>query len=67
VKWRTAVLADIGADQAILKEADRGGHNLIVMGASRRPGENLFFGETTATVLENSKASLMIVSSGSAL
>jgi Kef-type K+ transport system membrane component KefB/nucleotide-binding universal stress UspA family protein len=63
VKWRTAVIADIGADEAILKETERSQHNLVVMGASRRPGENLFFGETTAAVLEKSKASLLIVSS----
>lgn len=63
VKWRTAVIADIGADEAIQKEAERSQHNLVVMGASRRPGEKLFFGETTAAVLEKSKASLMIVSS----
>jgi K+:H+ antiporter len=67
VNWRTAVLTDVGADHAILKEAERGGHNLIVMGASRRPGEVLFFGETTAAVLEKSKVSLMIVASGAAL
>jgi nucleotide-binding universal stress UspA family protein len=67
VKWRTAVLADISADQAILKQSERDRHNLIVMGASRRPGENLFFGETAATVLEKSKASLVIVSTGGAL
>jgi Kef-type K+ transport system membrane component KefB/nucleotide-binding universal stress UspA family protein len=64
VSFRTAVLADIAADEAILRESERAKHNLIVMGASRRPGDNLFFGETTAAVLEKSKASLMVVSSG---
>jgi Kef-type K+ transport system membrane component KefB/nucleotide-binding universal stress UspA family protein len=67
VEWRTAVLADIAADQAILKETERGKHNLVVMGVSRRPGENLFFGETAAAVLEKSKASLLMVSSGAAV
>jgi Kef-type K+ transport system membrane component KefB/nucleotide-binding universal stress UspA family protein len=67
VNWRMAVLGDVSADQAILTEITRGKHNLVVMGASRRPGEKLFFGETTAAVLEKSKASLMIVSSGAAL
>ena len=63
VKWHTAVLTDVGADQAILTETERGQHNLVVMGAGRRPGEKLFFGDTTAAVVEKSKASLMIVSS----
>jgi Kef-type K+ transport system membrane component KefB/nucleotide-binding universal stress UspA family protein len=66
VEWRTAVIADVAADQAILKEIERGKHNLVVMGVSRRPGD-LFFGETTASVIEKSKASLLIVSSGAAL
>ena len=66
VKWRTTIIADVAADEAILKETERSKHNLVVMGASRRPGD-LFFGETTASVMEKSKASLMIVSSGAAL
>jgi Kef-type K+ transport system membrane component KefB/nucleotide-binding universal stress UspA family protein len=64
VECRTAVLADIAADDAIVKETERGKHNLIVMGPSRRAGDELFFGDTTASVLEKSKASLVIVSSG---
>jgi nucleotide-binding universal stress UspA family protein len=67
VSFRTAVRADVVADEAILREAERGKHNLIIIGAGRRPGETLFFGETTAAVLEKSKASLMIVSSGAAV
>jgi nucleotide-binding universal stress UspA family protein len=63
VNARTAVLADIAADEAILKETERGEHNLVVLGAGRRPGEKLFFGDTAAAVLEKSKASLMMVSS----
>jgi Kef-type K+ transport system membrane component KefB/nucleotide-binding universal stress UspA family protein len=64
VQCRTAVLADIAADDAIVKETERGKHNLIVLGPSRRAGDTLFFGDTTASVLEKSKASLLIVSSG---
>jgi nucleotide-binding universal stress UspA family protein len=33
------VLADNAADEAILNEAKRRKHNLIVMGVGRRPGE----------------------------
>ena len=64
VSFRTAVRADLAADEAILRETERGKHNLVVMGASRRPGENLFFGDTAASVLKKSKASLMFVASG---
>jgi nucleotide-binding universal stress UspA family protein len=64
VQCRTAILADIAADDAIVKETERGKHNLIVLGPSRRAGDTLFFGDTTASVLEKSKASLVIVSSG---
>ncbi len=63
VKVKTAVVGDIAPEDAILKEADDGKHNLIVMGVSRRPGEKLFFGNTAATVMENSKASLVFISS----
>jgi nucleotide-binding universal stress UspA family protein len=34
VQCRTAVLADIAADEAMLKETESGKHNLIIMGAS---------------------------------
>jgi Kef-type K+ transport system membrane component KefB/nucleotide-binding universal stress UspA family protein len=60
---RTAVLADNAADEAILKEAERRKNNLIVMGASRRPGEKLFFGETAASMLEDAECSLLFVAS----
>jgi len=60
---RTEVRADIAPDEAIIKEAKRGGCNLIVMGVGRRPGETLFFGDTAAAVLEKSPASILFVSS----
>jgi Kef-type K+ transport system membrane component KefB/nucleotide-binding universal stress UspA family protein len=63
VKVSTAVLGDIAPEEAILKEAKKEGHNLIVMGVSRRPGEKLFFGNTASAVLENAKASLLFVAS----
>ncbi len=60
---RTAVLAHDAADTAILKEAERRKNNLIVMGASRRPGEKLFFGDTAASLLEDAECSLLFVAS----
>ncbi|HEY1476009.1 MAG TPA: cation:proton antiporter [Pseudolabrys sp.] len=60
---RTAVLADDAANDAILNEAARRKHNLIVMGVGRRPGEKLFFGDTAAALLEKSERSLLFVAS----
>jgi len=64
VTVHTAVRANVAAEEAILRQTTRGRHNLIVLGPSRRAGDTLFFGDTTASVLEKSKASLLIVSSG---
>jgi K+:H+ antiporter len=60
---RTAVRANVGADEAILRELSRKEYNLVVVGAGRRPGEKLFFGDTAATLLEKSKQSLLFVAS----
>jgi Kef-type K+ transport system membrane component KefB/nucleotide-binding universal stress UspA family protein len=59
----TAVRANVAADEAILKELSRKDYNLVVIGAGRRPGEKLFFGDTAATLLEKSKQSLLFVAS----
>jgi nucleotide-binding universal stress UspA family protein len=63
VAIKTAVRADVAPDAAILAQAKHGGHDLIVMGVQRRPGDTLFFGDTAASVLEKSPASLLFLSS----
>lgn len=63
IELRTAVRADIAADEAILKEMTRRRNNLVVMGVGRRPGEQLFFGDTAAALLEKSERSLLFVAS----
>jgi Kef-type K+ transport system membrane component KefB/nucleotide-binding universal stress UspA family protein len=63
VAVKTAVRADVAPDEAILAQAKQGGHDLIVMGVQRRPGDTLFFGDTAASVLEKSPASLLFLSS----
>jgi nucleotide-binding universal stress UspA family protein len=63
VKVKTAVIGDMEAEEAILKEAKNGEHNLIVMGVSRRPGEKLFFGNTATAILEKAEVSLIFVAS----
>jgi Kef-type K+ transport system membrane component KefB/nucleotide-binding universal stress UspA family protein len=58
----TALRPDIAPEDAILRQARVGRHDLIVMGVNRRPGETLFFGKVAAAVLENSERSILFVS-----
>jgi nucleotide-binding universal stress UspA family protein len=58
---RTAVRIEPAPEQAILREVRRGGHDLIVMGVNRRPGEVLFFGNVAAAVLNATEASVLFV------
>ena len=41
----------------------QGGHDLIIMGVQRRPGDKLFFGDTAAAVFERSSGSVLFLSS----
>ncbi len=61
LELRTRVRANVVAEEAILKEIAHGKHNLIVMGAGRRPGDKLFFGDTAAALLEKSEKSLLFL------
>ena len=63
VKVKTAVRSDVAPDQAILAQAKQGGHDLIIMGVQRRPGDKLFFGDTAAAVFERSPGSVLFLSS----
>ena len=63
IKIRTLVRSDVAPDEAILSQAKKGDHDLIVMGVNRRPGDNLFFGDTAAAVLEKSAGSFLFLSS----
>lgn len=61
VKVLATVRKEKGADEAILKEVAKRHHNLIVIGVERRPGEDLFLGETATAILENSDRSIVFV------
>jgi nucleotide-binding universal stress UspA family protein len=61
VTVKTAVHSDVAPDEAILAQAKKGRHDLIVMGVQRRPGDKLFFGDTAAAVFEKSPASLLFL------
>ncbi len=60
---KTAVRADMAPDEAILTEAKKGGHDLLIMGVNRRPGDKLFFGDTAASVFERAPTSIVLVAS----
>ncbi|HJU17931.1 MAG TPA: cation:proton antiporter [Stellaceae bacterium] len=46
---------------AILRQIKDGHHNLVIMGVSPRPGDQLSFGQTAAALLEKAECSLMFV------
>jgi nucleotide-binding universal stress UspA family protein len=52
---------DISPEDAILREARLGDHDLILLGVSRRPGERLSFGDLAAALLESSDRSLFFL------
>ena len=59
----TAVEADVAPDNAIVRATKQRGHDLIVMGVSRRTGDTLDFGDTAAAAFENTNRSILLVSS----
>jgi Kef-type K+ transport system membrane component KefB/nucleotide-binding universal stress UspA family protein len=63
VEVKTAVRSEVAPDEAILAQAKQGGHDLITMGVQRRPGNQLFFGDTAAAVFEKSPTSVLFLAS----
>jgi nucleotide-binding universal stress UspA family protein len=59
----TAIRADLAPDRAVVAEAKKNGHTLIVMGVGRRPGDRLFFGDTAVGILKDAPISVMLVAS----
>ncbi len=66
VPVKSAMRTDISPAEAILRQARRGGHDLIVLGVSRRPGKALSFGELATALLESSDRSLLFVAAQTA-
>jgi len=62
VNVRRSIRGDAEPGEAIIREVKRG-YELIVLGANRRPGDTLFFGNTAATVLDRSETSKLFVAS----
>ena len=63
IEVRGAVRRGRATENAILKEIEAGRHTLLVMGVSPRPGEQLFFGDVPAELLERAACSILFVSS----
>ena len=53
--------ADISPENAILREARLGNHDVILLGVSRRAGDRLSFGELAGALLESSDRSLIFL------
>ena len=60
---RTALRLAVAPEDAILRQARLGKHNVIVMGVGHPAGETLFFGNVAAAVLANSDRSILFLSS----
>jgi Kef-type K+ transport system membrane component KefB/nucleotide-binding universal stress UspA family protein len=60
---KTAVRSTTAAEDAILSEVGHNADSLIVMGVARPAGDQLFFGEIAAAVLEKTSASILLVAS----
>ena len=60
---RTALSTHAAAEEAILRRLQRAPYDLVVLGVTRRPGEELFFGVVAAAVLERAKSSIVLVAS----
>ncbi|HVN45040.1 MAG TPA: cation:proton antiporter [Steroidobacteraceae bacterium] len=63
VEVRGAIRRSGGVGQAVLRELARAPHDLLVMGVSPRPGEQLFLGELAAEMLARAHTSLLFVCS----
>ena len=62
VSVRGAVQAGGDASSEILRQVRAGGHNLLVMGVSLRPGVDLFFGDVPSELLAHSDCSVLFIS-----
>jgi Kef-type K+ transport system membrane component KefB/nucleotide-binding universal stress UspA family protein len=61
VTLKTEVRRDMMPEEAILTEARHIKYDLLIIGASRRPGQKLFLGETAAAVLQHAPGPLLFV------
>ena len=67
VKVKGTIRSRRTAENAIMREIRSGHYDLLVMGVSPRPGDQLFFGEVPADLLERAPCSLVFVASEPAI
>ncbi|MFI5010822.1 MAG: cation:proton antiporter [Hyphomicrobiales bacterium] len=60
---RTVVRVADSVETAILRQARRAGHTLIVLGATKRPGDTLIFGTLANALLERAEQSVLFLAS----
>jgi Kef-type K+ transport system membrane component KefB/nucleotide-binding universal stress UspA family protein len=63
VRVATAVHLRAAPEQAILREAQRKRFDLLVVGASRRVGDELFLGKTVAALMQNWPGAMLVLAS----
>ena len=63
VEVKGAVRSVRTPQDAILRQLEVGAHNLLVMGVSPRSGDQLFFGEVPAELLQRAECSVVFVAS----
>ena len=63
LRIRTTVRISGAAEDAILRQASRAVHTLIVMGVSARPSEAVLFGKTADAVLERAQQAVIFLAS----
>jgi nucleotide-binding universal stress UspA family protein len=62
LKLETRIVSGANPAKAILAEAKKGAHDLVVLGVSPRPGDKLFFGDTATAVLATLPCSTLLLS-----
>jgi nucleotide-binding universal stress UspA family protein len=63
IQVRARIKVRPNPERAILRQIERGGHNLIVLGVKSRAGDKLFFGHSVSVLLEKIPCSMLIISS----
>ena len=63
VELRTTARIGVAAEDAIMREARLGQHDMIVMGVARRPGQALAFGLVAESVLDASDRTVVFIAS----
>ena len=61
VRVASRAIVGAGKESAILRQANRGGHQLIVLGTKAWSGEELHFGHSAEAIIENAPGPVLVV------